>query len=314
MKRPPDRFFRLDCHPRAGLALVMVLCALFLLTLVIFGLATHVRDETFVSGRDDRSLDARALAYTGVQIGLHPLASVKTAALHHKLDAGHQYQVQLVGEGGKINLNWLLVNEDQKKLDMFKTYLENKGLSFQEREVFVDCLLDWVKPGDTHHLNGSKVGLDGQPVPGRPFQDLAEVTRVVGSRPLTHLSGWDKDFTLLSQGPIDLQWANEEIIGALPGVGLSRGRQFVRQRRGPDGIDGTPDDLQLVQGDPATFIPQLLGLSPDVYQSMVSNLIILNDPTVRIVSVGQAYDVKRTLEVVARKQGVQPQLLSWKEY
>ena len=292
----------------------MVLCALFLLSLVIFGLATRVRDETFVSGRDDRSLDARTLAYSGVQIALHPQASVRTPALRRKLDAGHQYQVQLAGEGGKINLNWLLVNEDQKKLDLFKTYLENKGLGYQEREVFVDCLLDWVKSGDTHHLNGSKVGLDGQPVPGRPFQDVAEVTRVVGSRPLTRLAGWEKDFTLLSQGAIDLQWASEEIIGALPGVGPSRGRQFVRQRRGQDGLDGTPDDIQLTQGDPSLVIPQLLGLSPEVYTTMIIPLTTSNDPTVRIISVGQAYDVKRTLEVVARKQGAQPQLLSWKEY
>ncbi len=297
-----------------GVALVMVLCALFLLSLVIFGLAQRVRDETFVSGRDDRSLDARALAYTGTEIALHPLSTVKTAALRRPLDKGHGYEARLTGEGGKLNLNWLLAGNVENKLTLLKTYLENKGLSYQEREIFVDSLLDWITPGGVQHINGSKIALDGQPVPGRPFQDLAEVTRVVGSRPLTHLAGWDRDFTLFSQGPIDLQWAGEDVVGALPGVGLSRARQFVKQRRGPDGRDGTPDDVQFSQGDPNILIPQLLGLSPAVYTNMVSNLIILNDPTVRIVSVGQAFDVTRTIEVVARKQGVQPQILSWKEY
>lgn len=301
---------------REGMALVMVLCALFLLSFAVFGLAMRVRDETFVAGRDGRSLEARSLAYTGTQIALHPLTTAKTPALKHQVDQGHGYEARLAGEGGKINLNWLLVGEDPKKIQMFKTYLENKGLSYQEREVFTDCLLDWVQPGEAHHINGSKVGLDGQPVPGRPFQDLAEITRIVGSRPLTHVAGWDRDFTLLSQGPIDLQWADEDVIGALPGVGLSRARQFVKQRRGPDKIDGTADDVQFSAAgmDPNIMIPQLLGLSPDVYQNMVSSLVILNDPTTRIVSVGRAFDVTRTVEVVARKQGVQPQLLSWKEY
>ena len=297
-----------------GIALVMVLAALFLLSLVVFGLARRVQDETFVAGQDSRALDARALAFTGSQIGLHPLATVKTAALVHVYDAHHRYEVRLAGEGGKINLNWLLAGEDARKVDLLKTYLENKGFSYQEREQFTDCLLDWVKPGDVHHPNGSKLAVDGQPVPGRPFQDLSEVLRVVGNRPLTRDSKWQQDFTLFSQGPIDLQWASEDVVGALPGVGLARAKNFVRQRRGPDGKDGTSDDLEFAAGNPLVTIPPLLGLSPDLYQNMVSNLVILNDPTTRVVSVGQAYDATRTIEVVARKQGTQPQIFSWKEY
>ena len=300
---------------RRGVALVMVLGALFLLSMVIFGLARRVRDESFITGRDARALDARALAFTGAQVALHPLTTVKTPALARETGPGAGYRARLLGEGGKINLNWLLVGEDPKKLDLFRTYLENKGLTYQEAQVFTDCLLDWIQADTlTQHLNGSKKALDGQTVPGRPFQDLSEVRRVVGNQPLTHQTGWEQDFTLYSQGPIDLQWAGEEVVGALPGVGLSRARQFVKQRRGPDGLDGTVDDLQFAKADPGILLPQLLGLSPDVYQGMVSNLIVLNDPTVRIVSEGHAYDVRRTIEVVARKQGVQPQILSWKEF
>lgn len=302
---------------QAGVALVMVLCALFLLSLVIFGLAQRVQEESFVAGRDSRGLEARALAFTGEQIAIHPFATIKTPALRHQTDAGHRYEARLIGEGGKLNLNWLLVGEDPKKLELFKTYLENRGLSYQERETLVDCLLDWVEPGNglTQHIHGSKTGLDGQAVPGRPFQDVAEIRRVAGSQALTHLPDWDRDLTLFSQGPVDLQWASEDVIGALPGVGQTRARTFIKQRRGKDGLDGTADDFFFAEaGDPGLIVPQLLGLSPTVYQEMVSSLITLNDPTTRIVSVGQAYDVTHTLEVVARKQGVQPQILSWKEY
>jgi hypothetical protein len=34
---------------------------------------------------------------------------------------------------------------------------------------------------------------------------------------------------------------------------------------------------------------------------------------VRIVSVGQSSQVKRTFEVVARKDGMQPEILQWNE-
>lgn len=291
----------------------MVLCALFLLTLVVFGLARRVNDELILSSHDNRLLESKALAYTGLQIALHPLSSVRTAALHRKVDVLHQYEARIVGEGGRLNLNWLLAGEDPRKLGLLKTFLENKGLNFQERELFVDCLLDWIEPGSTNHLNGSRTGLDGHAVPGRPMKDLSEVRRVVGSGPLTRLEGWENDFTLISKGPIDLQWAGEDVIAALPGVGQSRARQFVRQRRGADKLDGTADDKIFADTENPDLIPQLLGLSPDLFQS-IQDMVTTNDTTVRIISVGQTRDVAHTFEVVVRKEGLQPQILSWKEY
>ena len=301
-------------NPRTrAVALVMVLCALFLLSLVIFGLAQRVKDDLFLAARDNRELDARALAYSGAQIALHPLSSIRTPALRRIVDPTHRYAARIVGEGGKFNLNWLLTGEDPRKLEMLKIYLENRGLNSQEREVLVDSMLDWIEPGDTHHINGSKTGLDGLPAPGRPFQDLAEVRRINGSGPLTHESGWEQDFTLLSKGPIDLQWAGENVISTLPGVGQQRARGFVQQRRGPDEIDGTADDLILANLGNADIIAQFLGLSPTVYAAISDLIAPAGDSTVRIISAGQAFDVTRTVEIVARKEGLQPLILSWKE-
>ena len=300
-------------HRCRAVALVMVLCALFLLILIVFGLARRINDELLLSGRDSRTLEAKALGYSGLQIALHPLSSVKTPALNRKVDATHRYAARILGEGGRLNLNWLLAGEDQRKLGLLKNYFENRGLNFQEREILTDCLLDWVEPGGTTHLNGSKTALDGQIVPGRPMQDLIEVRRVVGSVPLTRQSDWEKDFTLLSKGPIDIQWAGEDVVAALPGVGQSRARSFVKQRRGKDGLDGTADDMMFSQAYNPQLIAGLLGLSPDLFQS-IQDLMTVGDPTARIISVGQALDVTHTFEVVARKEGLQPQILSWKEY
>ncbi len=57
----------------------------------------------------------------------------------------------------------------------------------------------------------------------------------------------------------------------------------------------------------------LLGLNQQSL-AQVQTLLGINDPTVRIISVGQALDTSRTIEVVARKQGMQPQIIQWKEF
>jgi type II secretory pathway component PulK len=295
---------------RHAIALVLVLWAMFVLCLVVLGLAQRIDQEMLLAARDQRTLEARALAYSGLQIGLHPLSTFKTLALVRRIDDYHRYSVRILGEGGKINLNWLLVGEDARKLDLLKQYLQIRGLNFQERERFVDCLLDWIDPDNAAHLNGDETGLDGQPAPNRPFQDVAEIKRVRGSEPLTSQEHWEDDFSLLSKGPIDLQWASEEVIAALPRVGASRARGFVQQRRGEDKLDGTLDD-RLFENPQMAF--QMLGIGPQD-SAAIQDLVTVKDSTLRIISVGQSGEVTKTLEVVVRKEGVPPQLLSWKEF
>ena len=295
---------------RDGIALILVLCALLALSFVVLAFARRIDQGLFLATGETRTLDARALAYTGLQFALHPQVTVRTPLLHKQVDRGHSYQARITGEGGKLQLNWMLAGEDPVKIDVLKQFLEYKGLKQKECDVFVDCLLDYVSPNNLHHLNGSRTTVDGSPVPGKPFDDLGEVRRVVGSEPLTQQPGWENEFTLWSQGPIDLKWADETLIGSLPGVGLDRARAFVQQRRGPDKLDGTADDYPI---DNITTATQMLGLNPQTL-TQVQSLLSINDPTVRIISVGQALDTSHTIEAVARKQGMQPQIIQWKEF
>jgi type II secretory pathway component PulK len=293
-----------------GIALVLVLWALFLLSLIVLGLAQRINQEILLARQDHRALEARALAYSGLQVGLHPLATNKTPPLNRKLDGSHSYAVRIVGEGGKLNLNWLLAGEDPRKLDLLKHYLEARGMGFQDREAFVDCLLDWVDADNLKRLNGDETGLDGLPAPNRPLQDIAEIKRIRGSQPLVSQRGWQEDLTLLSKGPVDLQWASEEILAALPGLGGARARNFVQARRGPDRLDGTADDLLIETPQAAA---QLLGMGQQEFAA-IQDLVTVKDSTARIISVGQSANIVKTLEVVARKEGSLPQILLWKEF
>ena len=295
---------------RKGVALLLVLCSLLVLSFVVLALARRVDQSVFLATRETRELDARALAYTGTQFALHPQASVLTPALRRQVDRGHGYEARIVGEGGRLQLNWMLAGEDPAKIDLLKEYLRYKGLKAEECDVLVDCMLDYVSPGNVKHLNGSRTTVDGSPVPGKAFDDLVEVRRVVGSEPLTRQENWQNGFTLYSQGPIDLKWADEDLIGALPGVGRDRARAFIQRRRGQDGLDGTPDDYPI---NSVAEAAQLLGFNQGTL-AQLQTLLAVNDPTVRIVSVGKVLDTSRTIEVIARKSGAQPQIIQWKEF
>jgi hypothetical protein len=87
--------------------------------------------------------------------------------------------------------------------------------------------------------------------------------------------------------------------------------QFLAMRAGPDGIDGTEDDVtaQLQNIQQAEVA---LG-SPPGQLSAIGVIFDRNDAVWRVISVGKSGDVTRTVRVVFVRQ-VPPQLKSWKEF
>ena len=299
-------------HPQRAVALLLVLWALFLLTLVVFALVQQVDQQVFLDTRANTDREARALAFSGLQVALHPAVTNNSAAvLRGGPDARHAYVARLRGEGGKINLNWIIQGEQPARLDVLRHYLENRGLGYAEREAFVDCLLDWVDTDDLSRANGAETDLLGRKVPNRPLNDLEELQRMRGAAPLLELPEWDRDLTLLTNAApgIDLRWASEEVIAALPGVGAARARSFVQLRRGPDGVDGTEDDQNFKNLDIAL---SYLGLSPQE-RTTLAGLVTVNGPIYRILAEGRVGEVRRTIEVVVAKNNGQGQILNWRE-
>ncbi len=291
-----------------GAALLLVLWALMLLTIVVLALARQTGRDLDTQAEDNSALDARALAYSGVQVAIHPACTPRTPALSQDFDGGRGYRAKIEGEGGRINLNWIMAGEDPRKLEILKNFLASKGLTFGQREAFVDSVLDWVDPDSERRLNGNETAVRG-PIANQPLQDLNELRQIPACDPITAQSGWENWFTLLSQGPIDAQWAPEELIAALPGVGDNRARALVQFRRGPDAEDGTADDRKFAD---LAEVQRLLGMAQADFQAL-NGVLSLNDPTIHITSEGRSSAVTRRLEVVVVKQGAQPLILQWRE-
>jgi general secretion pathway protein K len=294
-------------------ALLLVLYALLLLSASVLAWVKFIDQEMLLGQEKSLGLQARGYAFSGLQIGLHPqVTRMTTALLEASFGTDRGYKVRLVSEAGKLNINWLLAGENQARLDILKRYLERRGLNFQEREVLVDCMLDWVDADDTHRINGVEK-TDGYQAANMAFQGVDEIRQVWGSQPLVSKPGWEDDLTVYTQGQIDLMSASVEVLSVLPGVNEDAARRFVEMRQGPDKIDGTQDDLVLPKGNEMNTALSYLGLTQSARQQL-QNTITINDQTWRIISDGWVGKVHRQIEVVARKGNATPDILSWKEH
>ena len=255
-------------------------------------------------------LKAEAVACSGAEVALHPAVNSGSPNLSGQFDNGASYEARLTGEGGRLNLNWLVAGEDPGRLEILRRYLENKGIDLNERETMVDSLLDWVEP-DTglHHLNAPPESDDYHP-PHTLLTRIEELKKVAGWSEFTSTPGWEDEFTLNSSGPVDLVWASRDVLLALPGLTPEIVDRFLQSRQGPDGIDGTDDDMELNGIDAARA---LLGLNPEQFKQL-NGLVSFKDPVLRVVSVGTAGRARRTVQMVFRRVGIVPQLITWKEF
>lgn len=289
-------------------ALLLVLWALVVLSAAVFTWVTMIHGDLQVHSEGNRDVEARAMAHSGLALALHPLVTIKTPALEEDVAADLGYKVRITSEGGRLNINWLLRGEDPRKLTILKQWLENRGLEFQEREAFVDCLLDYVDGDNLKRLNGQEDEGDYHP-PNRELTSVDEIAQVANSGPLVSQAGWKDDLTIDSQGPIDLTAASAETMRLLPGLGEARIAAFLTYRQGKDGLDSTIDDPEFKN---LREIQSFLALSDTQFKEL-GGLVMQKDPTMRIISEGRAGNAYRQLEVVVRKAGASPQILSWKE-
>jgi len=303
----------------AGAALMLALWALFLLSAMIISWALDINSRLVVSGNASRVLDAEAMASSGADLALHPLIKPDSANLHGQMGNNEGYDVQLVGECGRLNLNLLSPGgvENTALKEILRQYLSLKGVELNNVDTMVDSLLDWTSPPGLHRLNACPETEDYQPAHA-PLTSVDDLKKICGWAEFTSKPGWDEDFTISNCGGVlDLAWASRDMLRALVQSlgqgGDDRVDQFLQLRRGPDGIDGTADDGQLdmqtalrTLGFPAGQSLQLTGLTLGLKNTLVF----------RVTSVGRSGDITRTVQMIVSKGGTaggRPQVMSWKE-
>jgi general secretion pathway protein K len=292
-----------------GATLLLAVWALLILSMAIMFWTRVVQQGILISGQMYGEVEARAQAHSGIALGLHPMVTKETPLLTDYEEADPGFVVRIVSEGGKLNVNFLLIGENPNKIELFKRWLEYRGLSFKEREHFVDCLLDWIDADNLKHINGAEDSDGYHPLNRGQFFTVEEIADVEGAAPLVATPGWQDELTIYSQGPIDVTSAEFSILRLLPGVSDRGIQNYLMWRAGADQLDGTLDDPKI---DKLETVQLQLGLNKEQWNAL-GGLIMPKDNTSRIISIGHAGKVVRQVEVVAHKGLQNPQILFWKE-
>ena len=291
----------------SGAALLLALWALFLLSAMVIAWALDIDSRITLSGTASRELEASAMASSGAEVALDPAVQPGSSALRGSLGRNQSYEVHMTGEGGRLNLNWIVSGENPQRIELLRKYLEVKGVDLNERDRMIDTLLDYVDPDDLPRLNGAETEDDYHPR-NALLQRIEELKGIKGWEKFTARADWDADFTLYSSGPIDLAWASRDVLLALPGFNEPIVDRFLEIRRGTDQIDGTEDDPVFASLDEVRLA---LGFSPEQF-AQLSGLVGFKDQVMRVVSVGKSGGATRTVQMIIRKTA-NPQMIRWKE-
>lgn len=293
-------------------AIMLAMWALFLLSAMIISWALDINTRLTISSSANRLLEAEAMACSGVEVAMHPAVKAGSAALRGSFPSNQSFEARITGEGGRLNLKFLLAGENPANLEILRKYLEVKGVDLNERDRMIDCLLDWVDPDNLVRLAGAEDEPGYKPTNG-PLKTLEELKRVQGWEEFTSTPNWDADFTLNStDAKIDITSASRDVLLALPGFTEPMADRFLQVRRGPDDMEGTEDDVEFKS---LRDVQIALGFRDDQFNQLAA-LIRLDSQVVRIVSIGKSGPMARTVRVVIYKQGGGIRLIpgTWKEY
>jgi len=292
---------------RSGAALLLALWALFLLSAMVIAWALDLNSRLTLTGNASRVLEAEAMASSGAEVALNPSVEPGSSVLHGSLGKNQTYEARIVGEGGRLNLNWIVSGENPQRIALLRSYLEIKGVDLNERDRMIDTLLDYVDPDDLPRLNGAESGPGYEPR-NALLQHIEELKLIPGWEKFTARPDWEADFTLYSSGPVDLAWASRDVLLSLPGFNEPIVDRYLELRRGTDQLDGTEDDAVFESLDQVRLA---LGFSPEQF-AQLSALVGFKDQVMRVVSVGKSGGATRTVQMIIRKSAT-PQLIRWKE-
>jgi hypothetical protein len=302
----------LHSSPRRGSALILVLWCVLLLGMAIFGVVELVELSIEHTSHEERALEARGLALSGLALGTNSQLQKDDPILSQQVAPDQSFKVTVESAGARLNPNYVLLSKHREILaNLFNQW----GLSLDDANHVADCLYDWVTPGDLRSLNGAKAddyakaNLPQRPT-YKPFESFEEMELVIGMDLVEKVKpDWEKSFTLWSQGQLDVKEAPPELIAAVFGIDPKRVAFFTQARNGRDGIAGTADDLSIPN---IQALETQLGLSTLTVEKL-GNQVSFGSSNRLVESMGQSQGVQVTISVVTQLNSSPIQYFLWSE-
>lgn len=292
-----------------GVALMAVLWLIAILSLACMASLRVISFDMELASSKIHGSRARQVAEMGIAIGSNPVVKRSDPLLHHIDEStGEGYDVKVISEGGRFNINSILLRGDK---ELLQSMFVDWGLEIKDAQGITDALIDWVDAGDDEQLNGAekkyyeKEGRINQPF-NRPFYDINEVSLVRGMDLVESVRpDWRNWFTIWSGGALDLNEAPAELIAAAAEITVEQADIIPQTVRGPDGQRDTPDDVPFQNAAAALA---LLGIDANGRPDLAQRFTV-NDATTRIESTGFAEGSKRKITVIVRNRTGKPALL-----
>jgi general secretion pathway protein K len=284
-------------HNSGGIALIMVMCAIFVLSALAAGFVLSMKVETRLAQNANSEQQLLWLGRSGVELARYVLMQHPQGepfdSLNQKWAGGSGSLAESnsvlsslsldnypVGDGTvsiKIIDLERKVNINTANSQMILQALTLMGVDANDISVVSDSILDWISPAGPPRVAGAESDYyQGLAVPyyakNAPIDDLSELLLVKGVTPemywgsnatnhtpsvfqhklgLGTAPGQTPDypfglveiFTPFSSGKININTANANVLQMIPGVDAAMADAIIKQRAGPDGVDGTEDDI-----------------------------------------------------------------------
>lgn len=326
---------------RSGVALIVTLWVVMILSMLVAGFAFTIHVETHVAAYNRQAAKADALARSGVEVASVLLTqgdgspatgqlvarnqawvTNTTMLIEHKLGDG-TYTVSILDEESKIPVNRADAEQLRRLMDQLGLA---GGLGEVDGDVIVDSIMDWIDENDLHRLNGAEDEYYRTlPRPYRaknaPLDRVEELLSVRGvtaevfygrSVPETEetMPGLRDLLTAYSSGRVNINTASAAVLKAWVGMDEAAADAILARRAGPDGEEGTEDDAPFRQvGEALDLIP---GLEQNLRRQL-SQILTVESRFFTITSTGESGGVQRTIVTLVEKDRQRTAAVTWQE-
>ena len=293
-----------------GVALLLVLWVIMVLSLMIAGFAFTMHVETEVASFSRKQLKAEMLARSGIELARMELMLDLRSATKGGFDALSQpwatNDLYVANELGEGTIDVKVIDEESRvpinraSREQLQRLMEAVGLETFDADVITDSILDWIDGDDLHLLNGAESDyyLSLSPpyrAKNAPLDRVEELLLIRGvtpeifnGAPATEgedarpgLAGF---FTTLSSGQVNVNTASAQVLEAWLGLSEAQVQAAITRRDGADGILGTEDDQPFRSVD--EFL-SMIGALPQTEQQQVRQLVSVNSQYFTVRSTGQ---------------------------
>jgi general secretion pathway protein K len=244
--------YRVKKEVQKGIALVLVLWIIALLTVMALGLTTTQRTESALTRNQIDGARFRTLAEAAINIAVlnlltKPFEMVPTEQVwlpdgmpHALRFDGEELEIRIYNEGSRLDLNQATREQLAALIELALIELDQgeQGQNELERDSLADAIIDWRDADDLTQLNGAEDGdyeAAGLPYGARDdlFLSVDELRQVLGmTRELYQRLAVD----LTVEGGIrkvNPQFASAHVLAAIQDISLEDAQLLVDERNAP---------------------------------------------------------------------------------